>query len=310
MMAAIMNIPIRTGANRRIREFLRRGAATLDEEARGRIGDFVLSRFNSDGGVRGRSSESDLYYTVFGLECASALGLQVQSSTKRFLQQAADRQLDFVHATCLLRSLEIAWPDYSGEHPDWYENLKLRIDAHACKKGGFHGKVGRLRGSVYDTFLGMLACESLGLAFPDAPQTISLLDTLHRAGGGFVNQRKWEAATTPVSAAALGIYWELGRPAPNGSLRWLMERCSRLGGFAAAPLVPVPDLLSTATALHALSQFNSLPPEIMDRCLDFVIGLWDESGGFVGHALDRTPDCEYTFYALLALGNLAPASVS
>jgi hypothetical protein len=108
----------------------------------------------------------------------------------------------------------------------------------------------------------------------------------------------------------LGIFWELGHPAPNGSLPWLIQRCSRQSGFAAAPLVPVPDLLSTATALHALSQFNSLPPEITDRCLDFVIGLWDESGGFVGHALDRTPDCEYTFYALLALGNLAPVSVS
>ena len=307
---ATMDKPILTGANRRIREFLRRGVATLDTEARCRIGDFVLSRFNADGGVRGRGSESDLYYTVFGLECASALDMEIPPATSGYLQRVAARELDFVHTTCLLRSLEIAWPDYSIDRSGWRENLAARIRAHCSRSGGFHAKPGRTRGSVYDTFLGMLACESLGLAFPGAAQTISLLSTLQRAGGGFVNQRKWEAATTPVSAAALGTLLELGQAAPDGSLQWLIERSSTQGGFAAAPLVPVPDLLSTATALHALFQFNSLPRASVDGCLDFVIGLWDDGGGFVGHALDRTPDCEYTFYALLALGNLAPAPVS
>ncbi|MBT7298332.1 MAG: hypothetical protein HN849_02405, partial [Victivallales bacterium] len=36
----------------------------------------------------------------------------------------------------------------------------------------------------------------------------------------------------------------------------------------------------------------------------FVESCWDESGGF-GAIPDTTPDCEYTFYALLALGALA-----
>ena len=301
-----MDTSILTGSNRRLRELLRRGAVSLDSEAQRRITDFVYRQFNPDGGVRGRGAGSDLYYTVFGLECASVLNLDWPAETKAYLEREAEREQDFVHATCLLRSLELAWPEYASDHPERHQNLKLRIGAHACKNGGFHGKLGRLRGSIYDTFLGMLACESLAMAFPGPDKTISLLDNLQRSGGGFVNQRRWEASTTPVTAAAVGIYWELSQRAPENSLQWLLARGSKQGGFVAAPLVPLPDLLSTATALHALRHFYSVPSEMIDGCLDFVTGLWDESGGFTGHALDGTPDCEYTFYALLTLGNLAP----
>ena len=34
---------------------------------------------------------------------------------------------------------------------------------------------------------------------------------------------------------------------------WLLARCHPEGGFLAAPGAPIPDLLSTATALHALA---------------------------------------------------------
>jgi len=42
----------------------------------------------------------------------------------------------------------------------------------------------------------------------------------------------------------------------------------------------------------------------LGSCCDFVTSCWADLGGFHAHALERTPDCEYTFYALLALGNL------
>ena len=34
--------------------------------------------------------------------------------------------------------------------------------------------------------------------------------------------------------------------------QWLLSRCRPEGGFFASPMAPLPDLLSTATALHAL----------------------------------------------------------
>ena len=47
----------------------------------------------------------------------------------------------------------------------------------------------------------------------------------------------------------------------------------------------------------------SLDP-IREACTEFVDLLWQDNGGFIGHPADDVPDCEYTFYALLALGIL------
>ena len=68
---------------------------------------------------------------------------------------------------------------------------------------------------------------------------------------------------------------------------------------------PVPDLLSTATALHALSALHVPIAGLRDPCLDFVDSLWTNRGGFFGTWADDAVDCEYTYYALLALGHLS-----
>jgi len=67
----------------------------------------------------------------------------------------------------------------------------------------------------------------------------------------------------------------------------------------------MPDLLSTATALHALAGLEISVSAVKDKCLDFVDSLWTNEGGFYGHWGDDHLDCEYTFYGLLALGHLS-----
>ena len=86
---------------------------------------------------------------------------------------------------------------------------------------------------------------------------------------------------------------------------WLLDRCHSSGGFFAGPDAPVPDLLSTATALHALSSLHLPMSALREPCLDFVDSLWTNRGGFFGTWADDTVDCEYTYYALLALGHLS-----
>jgi hypothetical protein len=86
---------------------------------------------------------------------------------------------------------------------------------------------------------------------------------------------------------------------------WLLDRCHTRGGFFASRSTPVPDLLSTATALHALSSMHVPIAGLCDPCLDFVDSLWTNRGGFFGTWADDAVDCEYTFYALLALGHLS-----
>jgi hypothetical protein len=84
-----------------------------------------------------------------------------------------------------------------------------------------------------------------------------------------------------------------------------MEQCDSQGGFAAAPAIPAPDLLSTATALHALASVNVSLDPIRQPCLNFVQSLWTDAGGLRGHWADDAVDCEYTFYGLLSLGHLS-----
>jgi hypothetical protein len=86
---------------------------------------------------------------------------------------------------------------------------------------------------------------------------------------------------------------------------WLLARHHPQGGFVAAPEAPMPDMLSTATALHALAGMEVPLEAIREDCLDFIDTLWTNQGAFHGHWGDEYPDSEYTFYALLALGHLS-----
>jgi hypothetical protein len=66
----------------------------------------------------------------------------------------------------------------------------------------------------------------------------------------------------------------------------------------------MPDLLSTATGLHALAGMGVSLAPVRAPCLRFVRSLLTEEGSFRGTHADEVGDCEYTFYGLLALGHL------
>jgi prenyltransferase beta subunit len=108
-----------------------------------------------------------------------------------------------------------------------------------------------------------------------------------------------------VTAAAVTVLRHLGETPERDTGMWLLDRCHANGGFFASPSTPVPDLLSTATALHALSALHVPIAGLREPCLDFVDSLWTNRGGFFGTWADDDVDCEYTYYALLALGHLS-----
>ncbi|KAA6313583.1 hypothetical protein EZS27_035667, partial [termite gut metagenome] len=62
---------------------------------------------------------------------------------------------------------------------------------------------------------------------------------------------------------------------------------------------PLPDILTTATALFVLRCYG-VEPRI--RPDSFIEAHWLESGGFSPTILEEISDIEYTFYGLLALG--------
>ena len=77
----------------------------LGEGSREKISRFILSRQNSDGGFRGRSMQSDLYYTLFSVATLKAIDYPVPvfKVWKYVLSFGLGKQLDLVHWVCLFR---------------------------------------------------------------------------------------------------------------------------------------------------------------------------------------------------------------
>jgi hypothetical protein len=274
-------------------------------EASDRVLEFILGQLSPDGGFRGRDGRSDLYYTVFGIESLVALLADPPAGKiVPYLTSFRDGDgLDFVHLACLAR----AWAGLGREHASGAPAAALldRIEAHRTADGGYAASAGAAHGTVYACFLGLGAYQDLGGAPPDVDRLLSCVEGLRAADGGYSNEPGAASGLTPPTAAAVGLRRQLGaQPAP-GSAEWLLARAHREGGFHAGPRVPVPDLLSTATALHALAGLRADIDAIREPCLDFVDTLWSSRGGFYGSWADDVLDCEYTYYGLLALGHLS-----
>src|SRR5262249_57344460 len=116
-----------------------------------------------------------------------------------------------------------------------------------------------------------------------------------RAGdGGYANQPDVPMGLTPSTAAAATLFRRLGENPATDLTSWLLARHRHQGGFYATPAAPLPDLLSTATALHALAGMKAPIESIQEPCLDFVDSLWTNTGGFYANWADDALDCEYT----------------
>lgn len=239
----------------------------LDPKSRKDIAQFVRSKWNADGGVCGRDKRSDLYYTVFGASCLRSLGVPVPLFRlwKYVRSFGLGEELDFVHLVCLAR-LRTLFPIKKRDRLTLFKN----IEAHNTE-------------SAYDLFLSLLAQDHAGeLHFPDAHLVAS------------------EDDPTPNLAATLIV----NQTADPDLVRLLLSRTAPSGGFCAGKRVRTPDLLSTATALFALSSLNINLEELRRPCMEFVVSLWRDSGGFAGHVADEYEDVEYTAYALLSIGCL------
>jgi prenyltransferase beta subunit len=187
------------------------------------------------------------------------------------------------------------------------EAIVKRLLGYRSTDGGFNTAAGAPRGNAYGSFLALSACQDLGLDLPGLNALAESIRSLQRPDGGYSNEPAMAVSATPATAAALSVLHYLKQPVPQAAVRWLLDRAGPQGGFAAIPLPrdqAIPDLLSTATALHALSLIGAPPRDARDRHLDYLDSLWSSQGGFRGHWGDDMVDCEYTYYGLLSLGCL------
>jgi len=245
-------------------------APKLLQEASDPVADYFLSRFNDDGGAADRAGQSDLYYTVFALEGLIALQRELPDRVRGYLESFGEGEsLDLVHLCCLAR----CWAAVKQTGPDLAPQINARWD----------------RASVYHSFLAWGALQDLGYR-PDP----------------FPIQDASLAQTTPTTAAAVTLLRQMGVSPPGEAIQWLLGRAHPDGGFSATETAPIPDLLSTATALHALTGQKVAFSHLCEPTLDFLDTLWT-GRAFCGSWADDEPDCEYTYYALLAMGHLSLA---
>jgi hypothetical protein len=131
------------------------------------------------------------------------------------------------------------------------------------------------------------------------------LRRLRTADGGWSNEPGVSEGTTTATAAAVAFFRHARLTPPAELGPWLLGQIHPQGGFKASPRAPMPDLLSTAVALHALDGLQVDYSPFKEALLDFVDTLWSADGGFHGHWADDALDVEYTYYGLLALGHLS-----
>ncbi len=285
-------------------------APRLLGESAALVAEFVRGKLNDDGGFQDRAGKSDLYYTVFGVESLMALGrrdadLRSQISdltTANFVAAFADGGgLDFVHLCCLAR----AWADMPRARAAACprEAILRRIEAFRSEDGGYAQSVGAAS-SVYACFLAVGAYGDLGSEAPDAERIIECVQSLRTPDGGYANQAGMKMGQTNATAAAMATTAFAADDA-QAAADWLMARLHPAGGFLASPAAPIPDLLSTATSLHALAATGRELAQVRERCLDYLDSLWSSRGSFHGSWVDDALDCEYTYYGLVALGQLA-----
>ena len=271
------------------------------------VRQFLESQQNEDGGFRDRDGKSDLYYTVFGLDGLLALQAEIPGArVAAYLKSFGDGEgLDFVHLCCLARAwATISTQGRTDSEPAAAEILR-RIEAFRARDGGFHSVRGSESGTAYAAFLAVGAYQDLKMEWHDSLRLVQSLKFLETNDGAWANERNAKVGSTNSTAAAITSLRNLNVPVNPSAGDWLLAQCHPEGGFLAAPGAPIPDLLSTATALHALAGLQVLFDGVKEKCLDFIDTLWTNEGAFHGQWADDPVDCEYTYYGLLALGHLS-----
>ncbi len=274
-------------------------------DSAGLVRDFLLRQITPEGGGADRAGRPDLYYTIFVLAGLEALQTEIpKARMEPFVSGFGDGEnLDFVHLGALARCCAAMGREKMP--PSFATAILAKLETFRTADGGYDVKPGAPYGNAYGCFVALGAYQDLDAKLPEPLRMVQCLKFLETPDGAWGNVRGMRHGAVPATAAAITLLHQLGMPISDAAGDWLLAQIHSDGGWLAVPGSPLPDLLSTATALHALSCLDRpLPDALREKCLDFTDTLWSAEGGFHGHWADDALDAEYTFYGLLALGHL------
>jgi len=318
-----------TAINQIILNALEKSHQKLSVEALSQISSFIKSKKHPDGGFMDRAGNQDPYYSVFGYTLAYLTNIELDTKKELdyLLSWSKNRQIDFIHAISLLRSYYIVLAIHKKKYWKWVKFLsKLNfvrtqvekkivrqvrregkhwieiLEGYRSKDGGFNqNKSNAKNATVYATFLAWGLWQDLSVNKKVTSKLINCILPLKKSDGSFVNDIKSKSGVTTATAAGICML-KSGKLNVNDSIDWLKKQILPVGGFLAAEGLPIADLLSTSTALLALTLDGEKLTSFSNKLKEFINLHWDTSGGFFGSIADQIPDVEYTYYGLLALG--------
>jgi hypothetical protein len=281
----------------KIMDSMKRGKNRLTPDAVAHLSDYIKSQMLPDQSFMNKSGKSDLYYTLFGWMLCWVLQIKLDTlKMKAYLTQHDEDGLDLVHYASLKR----CWLIYRI-----LTEGKLSVALHVLK-----GK--KIKGlnefkqiphndfeAPYTQYLWVSLQEDTGNRTSLAEQIVKSLAAYKTKDGGYLNVVGGTAATTNATVAALAVSGQLNGFLPNSTTDYLRRSQNKNGGFAVAASSPMPDLLSTATALFILHCYGIKPQY---PAWNFIVAHWLGSGGFAATLDEDKSDVEYCFYGLLALG--------
>ncbi len=272
---------------------LQKGKEQLGKEALRRITCFVESQQTAEHAFQDKSGKADLYYTSFGWMLSYLLGIRLDPYKMHcYLSQQDPKQLDLVHYAAYVRCRMLKELVKNGKAGLWLRSLfpfKVRaLDTFARVP---HAD----QYAPYTQFIRLSLWEDSGRK---RKGTTDSLAEYRVSGGGYRNTKEGPA-TTNATVAALAVQGQLAGYRENEDLHYLRDSQDASGGFRATAVSPLPDLLSTATALFVLHCYNTRPRYPVR---DFIESHWLPFGGFSATLLEEKSDVEYIFYGLLALG--------
>ena len=285
-------------------DVLLKGRNSLSAEAQERITEYIRSQMVDDAFFVGKNRQRDVYYTAFGLMLCYVFGVQVNCVEARAqLEAYKPDERNLIHYAAYMRSVLIL-KLLDGKKAGII--LSRLFSSEAKTLPPFteypHGD----EYSPYSVFMMLSLKEEVGIKVEDKKAVLERLDLYRVENGGYSNVAGEMSATANATAAALSVKWQLesnkGRSVSHEvgeDLELLCRMQDDSGGFYATCLSPVPDILSTATALFVLSCYKKHPIVESEA---FIEAHWLDSGGFAPTLLENESDIEYTFYGILALG--------
>lgn len=219
----------------------------------------------------------DVYYAPFAAAVIKAFDSDFDfSSLKEYLRSCSFNALDLPNLAAFARAASFA--------------------GFVCNT--LNDKIsGTPASTPYECFLKLGAVQDLNIEYCVC---LSTLEAFRAPSGGFSNFENPQFASPNATAAAVCAKFFRNGLVDKNAIKYLLSVQGAEGGFKAQEDSFQPDLLTTSSALFALSSAGQ-----KSRCdaQDFIASHWLDDGSFSATVYDNKGDCEYLFYGLLALGS-------